>query len=139
MSDSDDDLSVWRREIERRLTTLEEMLKRTPPAVFHTAKPLSLGEFLRTKRPQTVLDKALAIAFHLEKNEGRSGFTLADIRRGFVTAKEPLPANSRDLVHRALKLGLMMETGAESEGFRSLVLTNSGERYVEAGFKRDVT
>lgn len=131
----DPDLEEWRRGVERRLADLEARLQPATIARAAATKPLPVGEFLRSKRPGSALDKAVGIAYHLEKNDGLSPFTLADLRRGFVKAKEPLPVNSRDLVHRALKLGLMMETGSEREGFRTLALTNSGERYVENGFK----
>jgi hypothetical protein len=131
----DPDLEGWKRVVERRLADLEARLQPAVVARSTASKPLSVGEFLRSKRPGSALDMAVAIAYHLEKHEGLTPFTLADLRRGFIKAKEPLPVNSRDLVHRALKLGLMMQTGSEREGFRTLILTNSGELYVENGFK----
>lgn len=131
------DLELWKRMVEARLTSLEARFQAGTGLGAANQKPLSLAEFLKSKCPKTGLDKAIAIAYFLEKHEKMSSFSLADLRRGFVSAKEALPANSRDLVHRALKSGLMMETGGEREGFRALTLTNSGERYVENRLKAE--
>lgn len=128
------DFDAWKLMVEKRLADLEAKLQ-SPALAIEDKKPMSLAEFLRSKGPETGLDKAMSIAYFLEKYEKQASFSLPALRRGFVSAKEPLPANSRDLVHRALKLGLMMETGENREGFRALVLTNSGLQYVEDGFK----
>ena|SRR5580658_9169578 len=122
----------WRHQMERRVARLESLVtdagaKMGPPKVESPA------EFLRAKQPRSAQAKATVIGYYIEKVLGKSPFTLADIRRGFVGAKERLPSNSRDAVHRAIQSGLMMETGdTKVEGFRTLVLTNSGEKFVES-------
>ncbi|MCI4330269.1 MAG: hypothetical protein L3K19_00260 [Thermoplasmata archaeon] len=126
----DAELKAWQAEIERRI----ERLEGTPasPPRLSSSKPTSVGEFLQSKGPRNGLEKSVVVAYHIEKLSGKGAFTLADIRLGFREAKEPLPVNSRDLVHKAIKKGWMMEAGGpKRDGFRSLMLTNSGEQFVQ--------
>jgi hypothetical protein len=127
----DAEMKDWKEQVERRLGNLEQGANR-PTDVAGSRKPTSVGEFLRSKGPKSGPEKTVVVAYHIEKLSGKGPFTLADIRLGFVQAKEPLPVNSRDLVHKAIKRGWMMETqGKKQDGFRTLVLTNTGEQFVE--------
>jgi hypothetical protein len=130
-----DDLAQRVEDLEQRVFALEMVLKGGAPPAAPGAKPLSIREFVLSKKPTTKVDTAMVIGFHLEKFSGTSPFNLDDLAKGFAQAKEPLPANPSDLLYQNVRRGFLMESAEKKGGSKAWVITNSGERYVENGLE----
>jgi hypothetical protein len=98
-------------------------------------KKLSLREFLLSKKPTGDVKKALAIGYYLEKHEELSSFNINDLEAAFERAKETKPTNMNDKVNMNIRNGHLEETSEKKDSRKSWYLTNSGEQYVENGFK----
>ncbi len=97
-------------------------------------KRQSVREFLNQKAPKTAADKAIVIAYYLEKFEINTSFTTDELMAAFLQAKEAPPGNPSDLLYQNAKRGLVMEASQKKGRQKAYVLTNSGEKFVEAGF-----
>lgn len=117
-------------ELERRLTEVERILGEEAHPANQQSKRLSIREFLISKGPKTDLDRALLIGYYLENFGNKAPFNLNDLREAFAGAKEPLPSNLSDTVNKNIQKGLVMEVPGRKDGFKSWVLTNSGEAKV---------
>lgn len=120
-------------DLERRVAALEKPA--SPHRSPQNAKPLSLREFVLSKSPQTEVDAAIVIAYHLEKHDGISSFTSEDLKNGFAQAKEPSPVNPSEVLAKNARKGFIMDAPEKKKGLKAWVLTNTGERYVENGLK----
>ena len=101
------------------------------------SKPLSIKEFLLKKKPKDDVQKTLVIGYYLEHFEGMDKFNVKDLAAGFRSAREPLPENINDKANLNINKGLMMPSKEKKDKFKSWVLTNSGEKYVEDGLKTE--
>lgn len=100
-------------------------------------KPLSLKEFLLTKKPSDDVKKTLAIGYYLEKYEHLTSFNTKDIELAFRHAKETPPRNINDKVNIAIRGGgLLVEAREKKNGLKAWSLTNTGENFVEKSFKK---
>lgn len=120
-------------EHEKRISQLEGLSKAKPEPV---TKKFSIKEFILSKKPGNDVQKALAIGYYFEKYEGFSSFNVQDLENGFRSAKEPVPENINDKVNKNIYKGHMMEAKQKKDDKMAWVLTNSGEEYIESGFKR---
>lgn len=120
-------------EHEKRISKLEEFLPKTP---IVKTKKISIKEFILSKKPKNDTDKTLTIGYFLEKHEGVTPFNVKDIENGFRNAREPLPKNLSDKIQMNAKKGFIMLAKERKDKLLSWVLTNSGEKYVENGFKK---
>lgn len=137
MMSNDETLEAVKRQLEdheSRIRKLESLA--LPMAIPPVLKKLSIKEFLLSKKPQTDVDKALAIGGYLEKNDGFSSFNVKDIESGFRAAKEPLPKNINDCINKNVSKGYMMDATGKKDNRRAWVLTSSGEQCVEQGFAK---
>lgn len=126
-------------EHETRISKLEGIVSgRTTKTGKHVQgrKKLSIKEFLRLKRPKTDVHRTLAIGYYLEKHDEMSSFNVDDVRDRFRAAKEPVPSNTQAFINQNIKNRHMMDSTEKKSGKKAYVLTNSGEEYVENGFKR---
>jgi len=98
-------------------------------------KKLSLKEFLLSKSPNDDVKKTLAISYYLEKLEGFSSFNINDLESGFERAKEKKPTNMNDKVNMNIRNGYMEEATEKKESRKAWYLTNTGEMFVQGGFK----
>ena len=98
-------------------------------------KKLSLREFLLSKKPTGDVKKTLTIGYYLEKHEKLSSFNINDLEVAFERAKEKKPTNMNDKVNMNIRNGHLEETSEKKDNRKSWYLTNSGEQYVEDGFK----
>lgn len=117
---------------ERRLMVLEGLFKEKKGARM---KETSIKEFLLSKQPKGDVQKLLAIGYYLEKQQGLTSFTVEDLKKGFRSAAEPVPINVSDTIRKNKAKGHLMDSGENREGSRSYMVTTTGERTVEAGFK----
>ena len=98
-------------------------------------KKLSVKEFILSKGPSGDVQKTLAIACYLEKYEGFSSFNAGDLVHGFRLAKEPVPENINDKINMNIKKAHMDEAKEKKDNKKAWIVTNSGERFLENGFK----
>jgi len=121
---------------ERRIKALED--RSTFLSDSHEPeKPISIKEFMLSKKPTNDVQKTLAIGYFLEKYEGFSCFNAHDIENGFSNAKEPKPENINLCIIKNIKKGHMMESKEKKDNKKAWVITSSGERFVENGFKKE--
>ena len=95
-----------------------------------TKKRLSAAQFFKRSNPKTDVDRVLAAAYFLEKNEGHENFTSAEIRDLIQKAKWPPPTNANDAINKNIKKGLLMSAGDRDKKM-AFVLTSDGEEFVE--------
>jgi hypothetical protein len=103
------------------------------PAV---ARKMSIKEFLLEGGASDDVQKTLAIGYFLETHETMTSFNKEDLEKGFRAAKEPVPANINDKVNMSIKQGHMTEAGEKKNSLKAWVVTNSGEKYLQNGFKK---
>jgi len=67
----------------------------------------TIREFMRAFRSESHANKALAIGYYLEIYEGKDSFVVADIRRGYVSAKLPPSSNISAEIGLNIRRGYM--------------------------------
>ena len=112
----------------RKLESIFELGKAIP------IKKVSLKEFVLSKGPENDVQKVLTIGYYLERHGGVSAFNVDDLRKAFRGAAETPPGNMNDTVRKNVSKGHLMETESKI-GSKAWILTNTGEKVVEAGFK----
>ncbi len=98
-------------------------------------KDLSVKEFIIGKRPSNDVERTLAIGYFLERYAGAASFNVDDLSRYFQLAKEAIPLNINDKVNLNIKKGHLAEAREKKDKKKAWIVTNSGERFVENGFK----
>lgn len=98
-------------------------------------KKLSIKEFILSKKPVGDVQKTLAVACYLEKYEGFVSFNAVDLVNGFRLAKESVPENINDKINMNIKKGHMDEAKEKKDSKKAWIVTNSGERFLDNGFK----
>lgn len=122
--------------LETRVAALETLLGgKKPDTSASSAKKLSVKEFILLKKPSGDVQKALAIAYYLEKNEDMRSFNVGDLAHYFQLAKESTPQNLNDKINMNIKKGHVMEAKEKKENKKAWVITNTGEQFVENNFK----
>ena len=100
------------------------------------AKKLSMREFLLKHPPTTDVQRTLAVGYYLETNEGMASFTKANLEQGYRDAKHSLPSNMSMNIKQCIKAGNMMEAKEKKDNKPAYVVTNTGEQFVESGYKK---
>lgn len=121
-------------EHEKRITKLESLSQTKPETI---EKKLSVKEFILSKKPKNDVQRTLTIGYYLERYENFSSFNVRDLEESFRAAKEKVPSNVGDKVQLNIKKGHMMEAKEKKDNLKALVLTNSGEKYVENNFRKE--
>src|SRR2546430_8087789 len=122
--------------LEKRMTELEVRLSDRPaPQRPIDAKEVSVKEFVIEKKPSNDVEKTLVIGYFLERYAGIAPYNVDDLSRHFQLAKEAIPGNINDKVNMNIKKGHMAEAREKKNKKKAWMLTNSGERFVENGFK----
>lgn len=104
--------------------------KASPVPLESGGKRLAPGEFLRKADAKNQPDRAMALAYYLERVEQMQSFTTGELGEKAREAKYPF-GNVSDSVYKLTARGLMMSAG-DKDGARAYALTASGEQYVEA-------
>lgn len=131
-----DDIQQIKKKIEeheKRIAKLEGKFKSRSEIA---EKPMSVKEFIISKKPKGDIHKTLAIGYYLEKYRGMKTFNLTNLKQGFKEAKERVPKNISDTVYQNVKKGRIAEVKESKDKLKDLYLTNTGERFVENGFKK---
>jgi hypothetical protein len=124
--------------IEKRLTDVENLPlgKGSATSLRHANKNQSLREFILSKRPADDVQMTLAIGFYLEKMGKMSSFNIGDLENALEHAKSSKPKNINDKVNKNIRKGHLEEASEKKGGRTAWYLTNSGELFVENGFKK---
>jgi hypothetical protein len=111
---------------EKRISKLETK----PDEKSEVSKKLSIREFFISKKPKTVVDKALLVGYYFENYQGFSSFNVGDVENGFRAAKEPVPSNINDMMNKNIHKGFIMDAAEKKESKQAWVLTGRGLDYV---------
>lgn len=122
-------------DLESRVAHLEQQIAGARKSIERVSKEMSVKEFILTKSPSNDVERTLAIAYFLERFCGMSSFNVEDLARQFQLAKEAVPANINDKVNMNVRKGHMAEAREKKDSKKAWLVTNSGEKYVESGFK----
>lgn len=114
------------QEVEDRMDTMERRIEEGGV----TEETTGLHELVQRFDPETHTERALAIAYHLEKHRGRDNFTVSDIGGGYRTIRTQKAANMSDVLSQVEKRGWIMDDGKEGRT-RLWRLTNDGLSEVE--------
>lgn len=102
------------------------------PVRPRVGKSLSIREFIQQLGPKKHIDIALAFGYYLEKYQGLSEFTSADIINCYYEAKLEA-SNTSLMVNRNIRRGLLMASKKPGgKGKNRYTLTTSGEQYIES-------
>ena len=121
--------------IEKRLALLEQVKHSGASVGDKESKQLSVKEFILSKNPTGAVQKTLAIAYFLERFANMASFNVDDLTRHFQLAKEAIPANINASVDKNVAKGFIAEAKEKKESKKAWIVTNSGEKVVEGGFK----
>jgi hypothetical protein len=103
----------------------------TEAEILESAKTLSVGKFIRKLGTKKHVDYVLAFGYYLEKNQGASSFTPADINTCYYDSKLET-SNTSQMIVLNIRRGFFMEAKQEKgEGKKRYTLTNSGIEYIE--------
>jgi len=128
-----------------RIKVLEERVAKLETQTVHVStedqviknKAQSLREYINEKQPKTANDHGLVIGYFIETIKQQGSFNIDDLRNGFRDAKIPAPQNISDMVNKNIAKGYIMVDTSQPGPKRSWVLTNSGEKKIEAGLGKD--
>ena len=129
-----------RLEVFRFLLAEEE--KQSPKSIVGTRevpppqsdRNVSPQERLRVCDASSSLDKALILAYWLEEDQKKAAFTSFDLKEAFITAREPAPVNTSDVVAKLDAAGRVMKADkiGKSQSYR---LTQTGIEQVQNWLK----
>lgn len=124
-------------DLEKRIVGIENILsQKNVEQQIGVQKKMSIKEFILEKKPTNDIQKTLVISYYLEHFDNITPFNTEDIEKGFRLAKETLPLNINDRVNSNIHAGYIMEHTEKKNGRKSWLVTASGERFVESGFKK---
>lgn len=126
--------------LEKRMTNLEGQVSSRQESLGKLKQPsknLSLREFIAEKNPVDDVQRTLVIGYYLEHNKGMDSFNAEDIKKEFMSAKLKPPVNINDKINLNIRKGLMMELEKEKGSRKSWTLTDTGEKQIENGFKKE--
>jgi len=133
-------------ELQKRVKELEARVEKLEGLVVSSFKPettpqqkrskISVGEYLREKKPKTAVDKALVFAAYYESTSNEELFNTDDILSLWRMAKEPKPSNINDLFQKNVKKGAMAEDAVGKDGKKAWYVTNTGLGLIENGFDK---
>jgi hypothetical protein len=96
---------------------------------------MSAKEFLMSKSAQSELQKVLALAYYLEREEGLESFNVSDLENVLRSAREKIPKNLNDAVNKNIARAFLMEAPDKKDSKKAWYLTSTGERFVENEMK----
>jgi hypothetical protein len=129
---TDGDLIKRFESLEERVEKLEGILGNESAISLPKERKLSAKEFLLTKNLRAETQKALALAYFLEREEGLACFNVQDLETAFRSAREKLPKNMNDVVNKNIARGFLMEAKEKKDSKKAWQVTSTGERFVES-------
>ncbi len=108
--------------------------KRTSVTRPTSGKSLSIREFIQQLDLKKHTDITLAFGYYLEKHQGVSAFSAADINNCYYEAKLEA-SNTSQMIIQNIRTGRMMESrtpkGTDKGGKNRYLITASGEKFIE--------
>jgi hypothetical protein len=99
-------------------------------------KSVSIREFIQQLDLKKHTDISLAFGYYLERHQGVTEFTPADINNCYYEAKLE-PSNTSQMIIQNIKRGYLMASKKKGEqGKNRYTLTSSGEKFVESKLPR---
>src|SRR5262245_36827647 len=123
-----DELAARVVQVEKRMAELEAKCLQDQPEKKKdgNSKPLTIKEFILSKRPSNDVERTLAIAYFLERFVGLTSFNIDDLSHHFQLAKESIPGNINDKVNLNIKKGHLAEAREKKDKKKAWIVTNSG-------------
>jgi len=118
--------------LENRIAELERRGTASPAISSGEGKRQSAKEFLLGKSISSELQRVVALASFLERQEGLATFNVSDLEGAFRQAREKLPKNMNDAVNKNIARGFFMEAAEKKDSKKAWQLTATGERYVDS-------
>lgn len=134
---SDEEITEIKKKLEdheKRISKLESLSQTKRETV---KKKISIKEFILSKKTKDDVQKTLTIGYYLEKYEYLPSFNVKELEKGFRAAKESVPNNINYKVIRNIDQGYIMEAKEKKDNLKAWILTNSGEKHVENGFRKE--
>lgn len=104
----------------------------SPPELPGSGKSTSVGEFILKLGVKKHTDYVIAFGYYLEKYQGLTDFTPADINNCYYDAKME-SSNTSQMIILNIKRGYLMEArGDGAKGKKRYTLTSSGLSYIDA-------
>jgi hypothetical protein len=111
--------------------------KREPTGRPTTGKSVSIREFIQQLDLKKHTDISLAFGYYLEKYQGASEFTPADINNCYYEAKLE-PSNTSQMIIQNIRRGYLMASRTkEGKGKKRYTVTNSGEKFIASKAPRN--
>ena len=108
MSDADD-MAAKIESLEARVDELEQLIHDGQAGDDVTG----MREFIEDFNPGTHAERALAIAYYLERYQGQDNFSSADIEDGYRTCRVQKPANMSDVIGDLEEKNWAMDDGKD--------------------------
>lgn len=132
-------MTINMEDIKKRLDQQEEKIARLEKIILSDdnvsskrhRKEISVKEYLRTLSIKSLVHKLLSLGYYLERYKKLESFNSDDLKKAFVSAKEPLPSNINAFINQNIKNGHIMEVSEKKDKKKAFVLTNTGEEFVE--------
>ena len=102
------------------------------PVVRRITKSVSIREFIQQLDLKKQTDITLAFGYYLEKHQGVTEFTPADINNCYYEAKLEASNTSQMIIQNIRRGHLMASKKKEDKGKSRYTLTNSGEKFIES-------
>ena len=111
--------------------------EKRPPLVHPTAgKSLSIREFIQQLDLKKHTDISLAFGYYLERHQGVTEFTPADINNCYYEAKLEASNTSQMIIQNIKRSYLMQSKKKGEKGKNRYTLTDSGEKFIESKLPR---
>ena len=122
-------------ELERRVKMLEDKIS-LPISLETSQKQQSPQELLQEVNPDTSAKKTTTLGYYLEKYRAKDSFTVGDIKKIYIEAREPIPTNIAVDIREAIKKGWVMELPSKEKGKRIYTLTAKGQEAIKNKFMK---
>lgn len=120
---------------------VEDKFKELTSEEFHVAvakkmvtegMPETLGEFLDQRgNPQKHTEIVVVFAYWLFKAEKMDSFNVKDIIACYEKVRKTKPKNANQIINTDVASHLFAEASAKKDGYKSWILTRTGEEFVE--------
>jgi hypothetical protein len=124
---SESELHEEIEELKERVSRIETELEENPTAA---AGITDIQSFIRSFNPSNHMERAMGVAYFLEKYEGQDQFITSDIKESYQRCRMSPPKNMSDILGKCENQGWVMRDGTEGQA-TIRKLTMSGLDMVE--------
>jgi len=122
--------------LEERISNLERALREgstTKSKASQSSRPISIGEYLKSKNATDDVRRALVIARWFEIYEQKNAVNMNDVSDGFRISKRKVPINVNDKMNLNVKKTHMAEDTKKGKetGKKHWYVTDTGIEFIE--------